>query len=97
MKPFRPLTLKRSEPKECVDLTIPESPTREHHSGPPPAKKRLLIHDVPAEKSPIFTKPFSTPLSAPRKPLLTVRNPAAAVSGRSDSNDGPEGYYLVLW
>lgn len=97
MKPFKPLTFKR--PETLSTGNVPEASKRpiEVIAESPPPKKRRLIHvvnDVEAVETKIAqTKAATIALSAPRKPLVVVKNPAVAPSSKSC----PEGYFLVLW
>jgi len=90
-KPFKPLTLKA--PARPVD----EAQETIILDSPPAKKRKLLIHDNRERPAaPIVS--ISASASAPRKPLLPVKNPAAyAEATAGPSEDSPEGYYTVLW
>ena len=67
-----------------------------------PAKKRRVISDGDTESRGDISGPrlvFKAPgvSSLPRKPLLTVQNPSAAVETDQISNGAGDGYYNVLW
>jgi DNA repair and recombination protein RAD54B len=93
-KPFKPPLLKKIEQPVSVDLTTSDSEPEIQHR--PYKKRKLLIHDV--EQKLTKTLPVaSKAASAPRKPLLLVRNPNETKEPATSPPEGPEGYYMVLW
>jgi hypothetical protein len=111
-KPFKPPLLKSlqktveirsTEPKQEPALTTQQSTTDKPidldlEPSPRPFKKRRLIHIIEDDESSQQATPtISAAVKAPRKPLITVKNPIAAAQGTGPASDGPEGYYLVLW
>ena len=67
-----------------------------------PAKKRRLVDGDDTEPKRDISGPrlvFKAPgvSCLPRKPLLTVQNPAVAVESEQTSNGAADGYYNVLW
>jgi DNA repair and recombination protein RAD54B len=102
-KPFKQPLLKRIEkpaPASIdlnadidVDLTISDSD--QEREARPQKKRKLLLHVV--EDSPPKALPISKAVNAPRKPLLTVKNPIESRQPSSNTSDFLEGYYNVLW
>ena len=95
-KPFRSPLLKKPLIVKDEAQSIANS-GNEH-----PAKKRRLIDGDDSEPKRELSGPrllFKAPgvSSLPRKPLLTVQNPAAAVETEQTSNGAADGYYNVLW
>jgi hypothetical protein len=91
-KPFKPPLLKgRPEPIVIDDDVEPIAET-------PPPKRRRIIH-IDDNDPPPFRTTVQAPGSthAPRKPLLTVRNPVATANATASLEEVAEGYYLVLW
>lgn len=62
-----------------------------------PFKKRKLLVHIVEDSPPKKTAFVSAAASAPRKPLLLVKNPAIPKPHADAASDGLEGYYLVLW
>jgi len=96
-KPFRPPQPKAAVPrveKKPIDLTVSDS---EDDGQQRPYKKRKLLEHIP--ESPVKKVVVSSAAaSAPRKPLLVVKNSLDANKGsESSTSEAPEGYYLVLW
>ncbi|KAL8793137.1 MAG: hypothetical protein Q9195_004249 [Heterodermia aff. obscurata] len=95
-KPFRSPLLK--QPLIVKD----EARSIANNGNEYPAKKRKIIdgHDIEPKRDTsgprlIFKAPGVSAL--PRKPLLTVQNPAVAVATEQTSNGAADGYYNVLW
>lgn len=93
-KPFKP-PLPRIVPKQ--EPIVLQSSDDEDEVQPRPYKKRKLLYrdvetipDSPPRKS-------SSAVSAPRKPLLPVKNPVQTRKVVEPSSEGLEGYYMVLW
>jgi DNA repair and recombination protein RAD54B len=92
-KPFKPPLLKSvTKPKPIVVDSDDEDEIQ-----PRPYKKRKLLYidiekvaDSPPKKS-------SSAVSAPRKPLLPVKNPVETKKSVDDGAERLEGYYMVLW
>lgn len=94
MKPFKSPFLHGTPKESPIDLTASD----QDDAQPPPYKKRrLLIHLV--EESPPKGKAaaVSPAASAPRKPLLVVKNPVESKEPAAAFTDGQEFYYNVLW
>ena len=96
-KPFRSPLLKKPLIVKDEAQSIADNGNNEY-----PAKKRRLIHDGDTEPKRDISGPrlvFKAPgvSSLPRKPLLTVQNPSAAVETDQISNGAADGYYNVLW
>lgn len=91
-KPFKPPLLVRRPSQALVN----PSSTRE--AGEPPTKRRRVSnHDEEAHELSDSPPRSLQAVKAPRKPLLLVRNPAAAEAAAKPAGDGIEGYYTVLW
>lgn len=93
-KPFKPPLLKKIERPVQLDLTASGSEPEFQHR--PSKKRKLLIHhvDAPAKTQQIT----SQAANAPRKPLLVVKTHFENKSAASAApEEGPEGYYMVLW
>ena len=94
-KPFRSPLLK--QPPIVKD----EARSIANNDNEQPAKKRRLINGDDETKQDIsgprlvFKAPGVSAL--PRKPLLTVENPAVAVETEQTLNGAADGYYNVLW
>ncbi|KAE8451950.1 hypothetical protein EG329_002114 [Mollisiaceae sp. DMI_Dod_QoI] len=94
-KPFRPPLLKNFAPKKPVEVErIPES---DDESDARPYKKRKLLVHVVEDSPPKKAVTASAGVSAPRKPLLVVKNSSEPKSSLDSQDDYPEGYYMVLW
>jgi DNA repair and recombination protein RAD54B len=94
LKPFRPPLIKKVEQPVSVDLTASDSDAE--LQGRPYKKRKLHVHvveDSPPKKAPIISKASL----APRKPLLVVKNPSETTDPLLPPDEGPEGYYMVLW
>ena len=90
-RPFRPPLLRNSEHQK-------EPVNQESHE--PLAKRKRIEGDSEIEGSQlepriVFKKPGIS--SLPRKPLLTLDNPAISSKTIQPSGAGSEGYYNVLW
>ncbi|SLM41403.1 dsdna-dependent atpase [Lasallia pustulata] len=89
-RPFRPPMLRKvPTPAESVE----EEPSI------PPAKKRRISDDGAPQLSTTPQLVFKVPgiSSLPRKPLLTVKNPAVAAEATKPLDGEVEAYYNVLW
>ncbi|KAJ9664085.1 helicase [Coniosporium apollinis] len=91
-KPFKPPLLVR-RPSQA-----PVNPSSIREAGEPPTKRRRVSnHDEEAHELSDSPPRSLQAVKAPRKPLLLVRNPAAAEAAVKPAGDGIEGYYTVLW
>ena len=95
-KPFRSPLLKKSP------FVKDEAQSMANNGNEHPAKKRRLIDSDDTEPKRDISGPrlvFKAPGVSylPRKPLLTVQNPAVAVGTEQTSNGAADGYYNVLW
>ncbi|KAI9783079.1 MAG: helicase [Geoglossum umbratile] len=90
-KPFRPPLLKQA----------PRSPVREEIRCPDeqPSKRRRVNSnkDDGAQDNERASIGHMRVVAVPRKPLLRITNPAAAVDSAKSSSNAVEGYYTVLW
>lgn len=89
-RPFRPPLLKKVPPPTA---SVEDEPSN------PPAKKRRISDDGATKVSTTPQLVFKVPgiSSLPRKPLLVVKNPAAAAEAAKPLDGGVDGYYNVLW
>ena len=89
-RPFRPPLLKKT--------ATPAKPVEEEPSNPPTKKRRISDDGVPKiSRTPQLVFKALGISSLPRKPLLTVINPAIAAEAAKPLDGGVERYYNVLW
>ena len=102
MKPFKPPTLAGRQQKPAG---------RSLSSDEPPAKKRRISDDERDEaddnaivaaanllRKSKSSGDFQSPVHVQRKPLDVVKNPPTSSQQQQASPDnGPEGYFTVLW
>ncbi|KAK5163993.1 hypothetical protein LTR04_002121 [Oleoguttula sp. CCFEE 6159] len=88
-KPFRPPLLQRKPHPLQADST----------DNGPSTKKRRISEDEEGTSNASKKSLSQLPrvMSAPRKPLLVVKNSAAAATAFGTSHPGVEEYYSVLW
>lgn len=85
LKPFKPLTIKKS-------------PGTEDHSGDPPPKRRKISPDVDRRPStPATSAVVKPPIAAGREPLQSLPNPRSPPQTTDSSGHHFASYYAVLW